>query len=65
MPGRLRDQFDEVINAKSFKTCDVTAGRAFVKTYVEFIHHVERLYEASTTVTHGHFDEAEPDAHSR
>ena len=65
MHGRLRDHFDEVINAKSFNTGEVTAGRAFVKAYVEFIHYVERLYEASTTVTHGHFDETEPDAHSQ
>ena len=36
MHGRLRDHFDEVINAKTFTTGDVTAGRAFVKAYVEF-----------------------------
>ena len=30
--------------------------------HVEFIHYVERLYQASTTVTHGHFDDTEPDA---
>ena len=65
MHGRLRDHFDEVINAKSFRTNDVTAGRAFVKAYVEFIHKVERLYEASTTGTHGHFDETQTDAHRR
>jgi phage head maturation protease len=35
------------------------------EAYVEFIHYVERLYEASTTVTHGHFDETRPDAHDR
>lgn len=65
MHDRLRDHFNEVINAKSFKTSDVTAGRAFVKSYVEFIHYVDRLYEASTTVTHGHFNETEPAAHGR
>ena len=57
MHARLREHFDEVIHAKSFKTSDITAGRAFVKAYVEFIHYVERLYEASTTAAHGHFDE--------
>jgi hypothetical protein len=44
---------------------DVAAGREYVKAYVEFIHYVERLYEASTTGAHGHVDETEPAAHSR
>lgn len=41
---------------------DVAAGRASVKAYVEFVHHVERVYEAIATPAHGHFDEttAEP-----
>ena len=65
MQDRLRDHFDEVMNAKSFRISDVTAGRAFVQAYVEFIHYVERLYEASTTGTHGHFGETQPDAHGR
>jgi hypothetical protein len=37
---------------------DVLAGRAYVKTYVEFIHYVERLYEAITTPAHGHVAES-------
>jgi len=44
---------------------DVTAGRAYVKSYVEFIHYVERVYEAPTKVTHGHFDEIETTADRR
>lgn len=50
----LRRQFDEVITAKHFKPGDVLAGREYVRTYVEFIHYVERLYEAITTPAHGH-----------
>ena len=65
MHGRLRAHFDEVIDARSFKTNDVTAGRAFVAAYVEFIHYVERLYEASTTGAHGHFDGTQSDAPRR
>jgi hypothetical protein len=38
-------------DAKEFKAGDVAAGREYVKAYVEFIHYVERLYEASTTAT--------------
>jgi hypothetical protein len=65
MQERLREYFNEVIGAKEFQAGDVAAGRAYVKAYVEFIHYVERLYEASTTATHGHFDETAPDAHRR
>jgi hypothetical protein len=65
MQERLREHFNEVIEAKDFQEGDVAAGRVYVKAYVEFIHYVERLYEASTTATHGHFDETAPDAHRR
>jgi hypothetical protein len=65
MQARLREQFNEVVAAKAFKADDVTAGREYVKAYVEFIHYVERLYEASTTGAHGHFDEADTAAESR
>jgi hypothetical protein len=65
MRDRLRDHFDAVVRAKSFKTDDLTAGRAFVKAYVEYIHFVERLYEAATNAPQGHFDEPQPDDHAR
>lgn len=58
MHRRLRNQFHEVIEAKSFRADDVAAGREFVREYVEFIHAVERLYEASSTAAHGHFEES-------
>lgn len=56
---RLREHFNDLVGSKRFHPDDVTAGRAYVKAYVEFIHYVERVYEASTTETHGHFDESE------
>lgn len=60
MQEGLRHHFHQVVSAKAFNPGDVAAGRAYVKAYVEFIHYVERLYEASSTVTHGHFDDATP-----
>jgi hypothetical protein len=54
----LRRHFEEVITAKHFKPGDVSAGREYIKSYVEFIHYVERLYEAITTPAHGHVPEA-------
>ena len=65
MQEHLREHFNEVVSAKAFMPDDVTAGRAYVKAYVEFIHYVERLYEASTAVAPGHFDETKPAAHDR
>lgn len=58
MQERLRHEFEAVAAARGFKPGDIAAGRRFVKAYVEFIHSVERLYEASTIPAHGHFEEA-------
>ena len=56
----LKRQFDEVMEAKAWRAGDVAAGRRFVKAYVEYIHYVERLYEAINVPAHGHFAEAPP-----
>ena len=56
---RLRLQFGEVMATKTFEPDDVTAGRAHVKAYVEFIHFVERLYDSAMKTPHGHFEESE------
>jgi uncharacterized protein DUF6448 len=55
---RLREHFNDVVRHKGFQPGDVEAGRAYVTVYVEFIHYVERLYEASTKTAHGHFEES-------
>ena len=57
MRDRLRQHFNEVVTARAYDVTDVAAGRDYVRAYVEFIHYVERLYEASTIAAHGHFDE--------
>jgi len=56
---RLREQFAEVIATKTFKADDIAAGRAYIKAYVEFMHFVERLYDATIKASHGHFEESE------
>jgi hypothetical protein len=56
---RLREHFSEVVRHKAFQPEDVAAGRAYVNAYVEFIHYVERVYEAATSTAHGHFEEAD------
>jgi hypothetical protein len=65
MQEGLREHFNEAAGARGFKAGDVAAGREYVKAYVEFIHYVERLYEASATGAHGHFNETAPAAHGR
>jgi Family of unknown function (DUF6448) len=41
MQEHLREHFNEVVSAKAFMPGDVTAGRAYVKAYAEFIHYPE------------------------
>jgi hypothetical protein len=65
MRERLRERFTEAVTAKALQTGDVAAGREYVKAYVEFIHYVERLYEASTAPADGHFAETQPPVHVR
>jgi len=47
MRERLRERLTEAVAEKEFQPKDVSAGREYIKAYVEFIHYVERLYEAS------------------
>ena len=56
---RLREEFGRVMEAKTFKSDDLAAGRAYVKAYVEFIHFVERVYDDTMQSSHGHVDESE------
>ena len=53
----LEERFLELTAKKDFDKDDVEAGRDYVKSYVEFIHYVERLYEAAKSSAEGHFHE--------
>lgn len=46
-------QFQSVTAAKTFAKDDVAAGRRYVAAYVEYVHYVERLYEAAGKPAHG------------
>lgn len=50
MEQGLHRQFEAVMGKKRYGENDVTAGRAFVKAYVEYTHYVERLYEAAESL---------------
>jgi hypothetical protein len=58
MEKKLREHFRRALEKADFKKEDIEAGRAYVQDYVEFIHYVERIYEASTKPASGHYAEA-------
>jgi hypothetical protein len=42
----LKDRFQQVAARRQFAKDDVAAAREYVKTYVEFLHYVDKLHEA-------------------
>ncbi len=38
---------------------DVEMGREYVRSYVEFVHYVERIYQSAKNPAHGHYSENE------
>jgi hypothetical protein len=43
----LHGQFDSLRASKAYNANDVEAGRAYTGAYVQFVHYVERLYDAA------------------
>ena len=58
----VADRFKEVIAKKKFKSDDVETGRQYIKAYVEFVHYIERIYEAATNASEGHYPELQETA---
>lgn len=57
MENGLHQQFDAVTAKKKYNPNDVAAARAYVGAYVEYVHYVERLYDAAA-VAHAHASHA-------
>jgi hypothetical protein len=55
----LIEKHERAMRLQSYAPDDVEAGRAYVQSYVTFMHFVERAYEAATLPVGGHF----PDEH--
>ncbi len=56
---QLHKRFHRVVEARNYNSADVKVGREYVAAYVDFVHYVERLYEAITAgsghaATHEH-----------
>jgi hypothetical protein len=49
----LREQFEALMAKKPHDPDDIVAGRAYAKAYVEFVHYVDRLYEAAEALAPG------------
>lgn len=50
----VREHFQQALAKKGFPADRVAAGREYVQAYVEFIHYVERVYDATRPQAHGH-----------
>lgn len=53
----LREQFKVVMSKKNYSKDNIAAGRESIEAYVEYIHYVERLYEATKEPAKGHYPE--------
>jgi hypothetical protein len=50
----IRARFKNAALRKNFELADVTAGRAYVQAYVEYIHYVERIHVATVKSWENH-----------
>lgn len=50
MQGGLHKHFEQLMAKKRYDPNDIEAGRAFSNAYVEYVHYVERLYNAAETL---------------
>lgn len=53
----LEKHFAELRETSSYDVDDVEAGREHVRAYVELVHYVERIHEAASTASVGHYPE--------
>jgi hypothetical protein len=64
MEQGLHRNFEAVMAKKKYQPNDVAAGRAFVSSYVEYTHYVERLYDAAETLAPEHVQKTAPSLHT-
>jgi hypothetical protein len=51
----IRDRFEDLQSKRIFDPADLAAGRAYVASYVSFIHYVEALGAAARPPGAGHY----------
>jgi Family of unknown function (DUF6448) len=60
----IRHRFEQTAEKKKHAEHDVEHGRAYVASYVEFIHYGERIYQAAAHPPSHHAEGAAPAAHA-
>lgn len=55
----IRDRFQDLQSKRAFDPADLAAGRAYVASYVSFIHYVEGLDAAARQAAQGHHPDHE------
>ncbi|OGF63667.1 MAG: hypothetical protein A2Y62_02135 [Candidatus Fischerbacteria bacterium RBG_13_37_8] len=50
----IEKHFKEALEKKNYKKDDISAGREYVKAYVEYVHYVEKIYESTKSAGHEH-----------
>lgn len=55
----LYEHFEDALSKKEFDPANIEAGRRYVASYVEYVHYVERIYDAATSPALHHFPEHE------
>jgi hypothetical protein len=58
MHDGLHQRYEAVASKKHYDPDDVAAGRAFTGAYVQYVHYVERLYDAAGTAEAAHAGQA-------
>lgn len=53
----IEQHFKEALAKKNYQPEDVEAGREYARTYVEFMHYVEGLYEAASGTAESHSED--------
>jgi hypothetical protein len=56
----IEAKFAELQRKQNFRANDLTAGRAYVASYVSFVHYIEGLHEAVQSGAAGHYVEEQP-----
>jgi hypothetical protein len=53
----VKAHFADLQRKRNFRPDDIAAGRAYVASYVTFVHYVEGLHQAAEAKTNGHYPE--------
>lgn len=59
MQTGVREQFKQVAAKRKFGKDDVSAGRDYVKGYVQFVHYIEKIYDAAKNPAEGHYPDSQ------